>query len=245
MPNIDAGSPAVALLDASIGETPAERNVRRELDAPVAVYKVSEGNFPPAASAEAFEFDAAVVSGSQTSVYDDEEWIEGTEAWTSEAIRIGLPVLGLCWGHQLIAQAVGGDVDPMGRYELGYATVEVLEDGSDDPLFGGIGSSFTAFETHSDEVTRLPAEATILAESERSLQAFRVSNAWGVQFHPEYDLQTARWVTENKRGAIEDEVLDAIFETITPERHTETAEAARVFDTFVAFVARLQAGAVQ
>jgi GMP synthase (glutamine-hydrolysing) len=133
----------------------------------------------------------------------------------------------------------------MGRYELGYATVEVLEDGSDDPLFGGIGSSFTAFETHSDEVTRLPAEATILAESERSLQAFRVSNAWGVQFHPEYDLQTARWVTENKRGAIEDEVLDAIFETITPERHTETAEAARVFDTFVAFVARLQAGAVQ
>jgi GMP synthase (glutamine-hydrolysing) len=227
----------VALLDASIGDTPAERNVRRELDAPVTAYKPSEGEFPPRVG-EGVPFDAAVISGSQTAVYDADEWITTTETWVREAVEAGLPVLGLCWGHQLLARAVGGDVDPMGGYELGYATVDLLDDGTDDPLFEGVGPSFVAFETHSDEVTRLPATASVLAETDRALQAFRVGNAWGVQFHPEYDLDTARWVTENKRGHLDDATVDAVLGSITPTRHAETADARRVFDNFLAFVRR-------
>ena len=234
---------SVAFLDASLGDTPAERNVRREFDAAVTAFKLSEGELPPAVG-EGFPFDAAVISGSQTSVYDDDEWIATTEAWTRDAVEAGLPVLGICWGHQLLARAVGGDVDPMGGYELGYATVELLPDGEDDPLFDGVGRSFVAFETHSDEVTRLPGLAEVLAETDRALQAFRVRNAWGVQFHPEYDLDTARWVTEAKRGSLDDTTVDAVLETITPERHAETADAKRVFDTFLA-VARRQRAATR
>jgi GMP synthase (glutamine-hydrolysing) len=227
-----------ALLDASVGDTPADRNFRRELDADVRAYKVSEGEFPPRVDGDEFGFDAVVVSGSQTSVYDDEPWIGATEAWVREAVDAGVPLLGVCWGHQLVAQAVGGDVDPMGTYELGYETIELLPGAEDDPLFDGVSGSFVAFETHSDEVTRLPAEASVLAETDRSLQAFRVGNAWGVQFHPEYDLDTARWVTENKRGWLADATVDAVLESITPERHATTADATRVFDDFLAFAAR-------
>jgi GMP synthase (glutamine-hydrolysing) len=221
----------VALLDASLGDTPAAANFQRTLDADVTVYKVSEGTFPPSPTAKDRPYDAVVVSGSQTAVYDDHDWIDRTEAWVRDAVDAGLPVLGVCWGHQLLAQALGGTADPMGEYELGYEPIDRLED---DPLFDGVPGSFVAFETHSDEVTELPGDATLLAENDRSLQAFRVRNAWGVQFHPEYDLDTARWVTENKRGDVDNDRVDAILADVTPERHAEAADARRVLDNFVA-----------
>jgi GMP synthase (glutamine-hydrolysing) len=233
----------VALLDASVGDTPAERNVRRELDVEVRAYKVSEGSFPPSPAAAVDAFDAVVVSGSQTAVYDDDPWIAETEAWVRAVVDRGLPLLGICWGHQLLARATGGDVDPMGGYELGYVDVDLLVPAEDDPLFAGVDDPFVAFETHSDEVTRLPGAATPLAETGRALQAFRIANAWGVQFHPEYDLDTARWVTENKRGHLTDDRVDAILRTVTPERHAETAAAKRVFANFLAFVAERRARA--
>ena len=65
----------IAVLDASVGDTPAERNLRRELDAEVHVFKLSEGVFPPMVSATDWRYDGVAVSGSQTSVYDDHDWI--------------------------------------------------------------------------------------------------------------------------------------------------------------------------
>jgi GMP synthase (glutamine-hydrolysing) len=126
----------------------------------------------------------------------------------------------------------------MGEYELGYESIDRLDD---DPLFDGVPGSFVAFETHSDEVTELPGEATLLAENDRSLQAFRVQNAWGVQFHPEYDLETARWVTEGKRGDVDNDRVAAILADVTPERHAAAADARRVLDNFVALAGTLVA----
>jgi len=229
--NIDTGESRVALLDASVGDTPAERNFRRELDADVETFKVSEGDLPPSVeAAESWPFDAAVISGSQTAVYDEHAWIETVESWTRDAVAAGVPILGVCWGHQLLAQAMGGAVDPMGRYELGYREVDRI---ADDSLFSGIDETFLAFETHSDEITRLPGEATILAENDRSIQAFRIENAWGVQFHPEYDQETARWVTENKRGEVADDELERVLAGITDESAARAREAKRVFENFL------------
>jgi GMP synthase (glutamine-hydrolysing) len=219
-----------------VGDTPAESNFRRELDAAVTTFEVSERDLPPSIeTVAAWPFDAAVISGSQTSVYDDEPWIETVTSWTSEAVAAGVPVLGVCWGHQLLAQAVGGFVDPMGRYELGYREIERV---GEDPLFSGIDETFLAFETHSDEVTRLPGDATILAENDRSIQAFRIENAWGVQFHPEYDRQTARWVTENKRGEVDDAELEAVLDGITQDNAERAREATLVFENFLDVAAR-------
>ncbi|MFB6150385.1 MAG: type 1 glutamine amidotransferase [Haloarculaceae archaeon] len=220
----------IALLDASVGDTPAERNFRRELDAEVDAYKLSEGAFPPSVSATDWRYDGVVVSGSQTSVYDDRDWIHEATEWFRRAHAADVPTLGVCWGHQFVAQALGGRVVDMGEYELGYRAVERV---GEDPLFEGVPERFTSFETHSDRVAELPAGATTLARNDVGVQAFRVRSAWGVQFHPEYDRETAEWVTEGKD--LPDQRIRGVLDGITDEAVAEAAAARRAFDNFVTF----------
>lgn len=225
----------IAVLDASIGDTPAERNLRRELAAEVDVYKLSEGVFPPAISANDWRYDGVVVSGSQTSVYDDHEWIHEATEWIRRTHAGDVPILGICWGHQFLAQALGGRVVDMGEYELGYREVSRV---GQDPLFDGLSEQFTSFETHSDRIAELPAGATTLARNDVGVQAFRVGSAWGVQFHPEYDAQTAEWVIEDKD--LPDDRTQLLLEEITEETVAMAKDAKQVFENFTDFVATHQ-----
>jgi len=225
----------IAIVDASIGETPAERNLTRELDGShvtTTTYPVSEGRFPPSAAGDAWRYDGVVISGSQTSVYDDESWIHELTAWARDAHRADVPMLGICWGHQFLAQALGGRVVDMGEYELGYRVVDRV---GDDPLFADVSASFTAFQTHSDRVAELPSGAVELARNDYGVQAFRLGSSYGVQFHPEYDRDTAEWVIGNKDLA--EDRLAAVRGTITDETVAAAEEATRVFDNFLAVVA--------
>ncbi len=222
----------IAIVDASIGDTPAERNLTREIDAETTVYKASEGQIPPSATSEARGYDGVIVSGSQTSVYDDRDWIHALTSWVREAHRVGVPILGVCWGHQFLAQALGGRVVDAGEHELGYRTVNQIKE---DPLFSGVTDSFTAFESHSDRVVRLPDGAVELAHNDAGLQAFRLGSTYGVQFHPEYDRRTAEWVVGNKH--LSKERLEAVQATITDDTVAAAHEATRVFDNFRALVA--------
>jgi len=222
----------IAVLDASVGDTPAERNLRRELDAEVDLYKLSDGVFPPAVSTREWRYDGVVISGSQTSVYDDHDWIHEATEWVRRAFRADVPMLGICWGHQFLAQALGGRVVDMGEYELGYREISRI---GEDPLLAGLPETFPSFETHSDRVAELPPGASTLARNGMGLQAFRVGTAWGVQFHPEYDRQTAEWVIESKD--LPEARLDRYLDGITEQAVTAAAEAKRIFDNFVAFVA--------
>jgi GMP synthase (glutamine-hydrolysing) len=225
----------IAVLDASIGDTPAERNLRRELDAEVDVFKLSEGVFPPAVSARDWRYDGVVVSGSQTSVYDDHDWIHEATEWVRRAHAADVPILGICWGHQFLAQALGGRIVDMGEYELGYREVDRV---GEDPLFEGVPERFTSFETHSDRVAELPPGAKTLARNDVGLQAFRVGCAWGVQFHPEYDRQTAEWVIEGK--GLPDDRTELLLDRVTEETAAAAETATRVFDNFVEFAATHQ-----
>ncbi|WP_144903212.1 type 1 glutamine amidotransferase [Halobellus captivus] len=229
--------PHIALFDASVGDTPAERNLRREIDASVTTFKVSESEFPEWPRADgSWSYDGVVLSGSQTSVYDRESWMGTLDELVRDLHELGVPMLGICWGHQFLAQALGGCVDDMGEYELGYQTVERYDD---SPLFVSMPGEFVAFETHSDEVVRLPPGAVELAGNETSCQAFSLGPTFGVQFHPEYDLETVRSVVEGKRDeGLDDDRIDAVLAEATPERHAETADATRVFDNFVAGIER-------
>ena len=187
--------PRLAVIDASVGDTPAESNLDRELDAATDVFKVSDGRFPPSVSTTSWEYDGIVISGSQTSVYDDRDWIHELTEWFRRAHAADVPTLGICWGHQFIAQTLGGRVVDTGEYELGYETIERL---GEDPVFRDVPRRFTSFETHSDRVAELPAGATTLARNRFGVQAFRLASAYGVQFHPEYDRETAEWVVRQK-----------------------------------------------
>jgi GMP synthase (glutamine-hydrolysing) len=221
----------LVLLDASLGETPAERNIRREFDTEIDAYKLSEGQFPPAVSTSDWQYGGVVVSGSQTSVYDDFDWIHEATEWIRRAHAAGVPILGICWGHQFLAQALGGRVVDMGDHELGYRTVNRV---GEDPLFEGVAQEFVSFETHSDRVAELPPGARTLARNDYGLQGFRLGSAWGVQFHPEYDRETAEWVVRGKD--LSDDRTAAVLDVITDEAVSEAEATKRLFENFLAVV---------
>jgi len=214
-----------ALLDASVGETPVRRNFRRELSGDLTVFEVSEGELPP--DPEAFSFDGAIISGSQCSAYDDRAWIAAVEDWARTAHEAGIPMLGVCWGHQLLAEALGGRVEGMDERELGYRTVRRA---GASQLFNGVSRTFTAFETHTDAVVELPEDARVTARNDATLQGFQLGRTYGVQFHPEYDLEAARWVIEGKD--IPEEQKQAALETVTEDNHAAAEQARLVFENF-------------
>jgi GMP synthase (glutamine-hydrolysing) len=145
---------------------------------------------------------AAVVTGSSAMVSAREPWSERTAAWLREVALAGVPVLGICYGHQLLAHALGGRVapNPRGR-EIGTVDVELLAAARADPLLSGLPVRFPAQATHVESVLELPAGATLLASScGDPHQAFRVgAHAWGVQFHPEFDADVIRAYLEARR----------------------------------------------
>lgn len=237
----------VALLDASLGTPHARRNFTRELatrlDATLTVFEANEGELPPpvadASTARASDagmpapFDAVVISGSQSSVYHDESWIANLATWTRGAIAADLPILGVCWGHQMLAEVLGGTVEG-GDYELGYTQIRQT---TSDPLFDDVPDPFTAFATHSDHVVTLPEGATVLAENDVGVQSFRHGRVWTTQFHPEYDLRTAEAMIDSKDLPARD--IQRALDTCTPENVRAARTTKRIFRNFERLVSSL------
>ena len=138
--------------------------------------------------------DAVVISGSSAMVTDLSEWIALTQGWLMDAIKRGIPVLGICFGHQLLAQALGGHVaDNPDGVEVGTVDVMPTDAAATDVLFSGLGN-FQAQASHRQAVLQLPAGARVLAKTAMdSYHAFRFADCcWGVQFHPEFDAEIVR-----------------------------------------------------
>ncbi|WP_255151597.1 type 1 glutamine amidotransferase [Halorarius halobius] len=215
--------PRLALVNASHAAQNTRRNFRRELDADLVEFHVVDEQYP-----EGFDYDGFVVTGSRSSVYWDEPWYEPTTEWVREAIDRGLPALGICFGHQLLADVLGGTVEDMGEYELGYRTVEQV---GADPVFDGVGEEFLVFTTHSDAVTELPPGAELIAENDYGVHGFRKGGVVGVQAHPEYDQRTAEAVTRGKD--LPDERIEAVCADITDESYAAACESKQVFENFL------------
>lgn len=166
----------------------------------LAVVDVRDERPPDPASAAAF-----VITGSAANVPTREPWMLRTEAWLRDAVRAGAPTFGICFGHQILAQALGGEVqrNPRGR-EIGTVHIERL---ADDPLFEGIPERFEANATHVDSVVRLPPDAVVLARSSLDdRQAVRFGpRCYGVQFHPEIDAWIMRGYIEARREILTSE----------------------------------------
>ncbi|MFC7074904.1 type 1 glutamine amidotransferase [Haloarcula halophila] len=224
----------IALLNAAHDGTANRRNFRRELDADLVEYDVTERELP-----EDFAFDGCLVTGSRASVYWDEPWIADLESWVGSAIDRGLPFLGVCFGHQLLAHTLGGRVEPMDDYEIGYRTVE--HDGENE-LLDGVSDSFTVFTTHSDHVAQLPPGAEQFAENDYGVHGFRKGHVFSVQFHPEYDTQTAETVTSGK-DELADERVQRVIDGITEENYRAACEAKQLFENFTEYVRTVQSDA--
>lgn len=221
-------SPRIALLNAAHDGSDNRRNFRRELDADLVEYDVVERDLP-----ESFAFDGCVLTGSRASVYWEEPWIADLREWVGEAVGRGVPFLGVCFGHQLLADALGGTVEAMDDYEIGYRTV--THDG-ESPLLDGVSEEFTAFTTHSDRVTELPPGAEQFAENDYGVHGFRAGDVFAVQFHPEYDPETAEMVTRSKDDHLSEERIEQVLDGVTEENHRAACEAKRLFENFTDYV---------
>jgi GMP synthase (glutamine-hydrolysing) len=223
----------IALLNASYEPAETRRNFRREVDADLVEYHTPSGEIP-----ETFGFDACLVTGSRASVYWDEPWIDGLESWVGGAIERGMPTLGVCFGHQLVATVLGGEVADMGEYELGYRTVRRR---AETTLLAGTDRELTAFTTHSDHVSRLPPGATLLAANDYGVQGFREGDAFGVQFHPEYDMATAEQIARKYLGDqrdIETAQAERVLAEIDAETYGDACSTKQLFDNFTRYVRR-------
>lgn len=113
--------------------------------------------------------------------------VDATRDVLREALRLELPILGICLGAELLAEAAGGVTGPC-RPEWGYREVSLVAAGRGDELLGHLPARFDVFQAH-EYCFELPPDAIALAHSPDSLQAFRIGdNAWGIQFHPEPTL---------------------------------------------------------
>ena len=165
---------------------------------------------------------AVVITGASTMVTDGEAWIGESTRWLAAVVTVGLPVLGICFGHQLLAHALGGEVadNPHG-IEVGTVLTRLTEAARHDPLFSMWGREEAVQASHRQSVLTLPSAAVRLASSDKDLNhAFRIGeHAWGAQFHPEFNRRIACAYTDYYRsdlpaqGDDADALIAAIRET--------------------------------
>lgn len=145
---------------------------------------------------------AVLVTGSPSSVLERRPWMVETGAYLLKAAEKAVPVLGVCFGHQLLADALGAPLqkNPRGR-EFGAINVELTAEGQRHPLFRGLPAKPTFQSTHEDEVVAVPEGATLLAGNAFSaVQAFQMgAHLIGVQFHPELWLDPVKSIAEERR----------------------------------------------
>jgi GMP synthase (glutamine-hydrolysing) len=124
---------------------------------------------------------------------DSVAWMPVERRLIEEALAVEMPVLGLCFGSQLLASVAGAEVGKSGSPEVGWYSVEMTEEAASDPLMSVLGPQPEVIQYHYDTF-KWPAsneEVTILGTANGMNQAFRVGkNAWGTQFHIELNLPT-------------------------------------------------------
>lgn len=153
---------------------------------------------------------AVLVTGSPAMVSHRHEWSERAADWIAATHEAGLPMLGVCFGHQLMAHALGGVVgpNPHGR-RMGSFAVEILD--RDDALLGSFapGAHFQA--THVEAVLEPPKGARVIsrAEGDPNHALYFGNRSWGLQFHPEFDVEIMDCYIRSRRSVLSGEGIYA------------------------------------
>ena len=161
-----------------------------------AAYSVVDMEFPKSAHSA----DCWVITGSRHGVYENLPFIEPLKALVRDIYNLKIPLVGVCFGHQVIAQALGGQVE---KYSGGWSV------GATDYEFEGQTVSLNAW--HQDQVVALPADARVLGSSPFCKYAFLGygENVFTVQAHPEFDSRFINGLIDTRgRGLVPDDLLE-------------------------------------
>lgn len=180
------------ILDAYLDDLGGARNLVPRLEgAPHRIVRVARGEAVPD-SAEPFT--GILVTGSAASLLDPPPWVDAATGLVRDALRRSTPYLGLCFGHQLLAHAAGGEGAVVRSTPAEFGWVEI-EQASPHPLLAGLPERFLAFESHRDEVRgEVPGLVNFARSADCAVQAIQVpgERQFGVQFHPEMSLEEIR-----------------------------------------------------
>ena len=192
-------------------------------------------------------YDALMVMGGPMDVWQEDAhpWLRPEKAAIREAVQErGLPYFGLCLGHQLLGDALGGTVGPMETPEVGILEVMLTEEGKADPLFEGIAPTSRALQWHGAAVMEAPPGAVVLASSPLCpIQAIRVGQAaYGIQYHveltpttvgewgcvPAYEASLETVMGAGALGRLDQEAADHMT--------AFNADAKRLYENFITIV---------
>lgn len=148
---------------------------------------------------------AIIITGSHAMVTAQDSWSVLLAGWLRNVRTTRLPVLGICYGHQLLAAAFGGTVGyHPGGEEIGTVKIELTAAGKQDALLGVLPDWFSAHVAHAQSVLKLPADAKLLAKNDfEPHHAYVIDDhIWGVQFHPEFNAGIIRSYIKTERDAL-------------------------------------------
>jgi GMP synthase (glutamine-hydrolysing) len=188
-------------------------------------------------------YHGAIMTGSPAFVGDGERWMFYGQALLEHLLRVDMPLLAVCFGHQLLGKTLGSEVGTNRRgREMG--TVEVsLGDVTGDPLFSALPARFPAQCTHRDVIRNASARLRVLGTAPHDqchvVRAGPV--AWGVQFHPEFDDVVMRLYLEARRDVLDTELGAGAYER-RAHAVKETPEAASILPRFAALCATRAGG---
>jgi GMP synthase (glutamine-hydrolysing) len=178
------------------------------------------------------DYDAIVILGGPMAVYDDLSYLQNEQELIRNAIRSDTPLMGVCLGSQLIAQAAGGRVYKAKKTEIGWRDVYLTPASSNDVFQGITEKTIRVFQWHGDTY-ELPTNAKILAYSDLYPQAFRIGSAVGIQFHLEVDPPMIReWMKEYNTALVAENIGQELIEPTLRDFEQLAARCKQVYNNF-------------
>ncbi len=166
-----------------------------------------------------------LIMGGPMSVNDADSWVEDELHFVETVLSCGIPVLGICFGAQLLAKVLGASVAPGTNSEIGMVPVSLTESGRTDPVFGSMPRTFPVFQWHGEGMTLPPGGTHLAASEDFSVQAFKMNNrVYGLLFHLELEEDGVRALCREcpqdvQRSGLSPEMIQAQSLPHLPELH--------------------------
>lgn len=147
----------------------------------VDIYKVCEGDFPENLD----NYSGSIITGSSSNIYDPKPWIREVSRITDRLLNRETPILGVCFGYQLLGIKLGGRLRKQYPRVFSLKRTELTPNGREDLLFDGIDDNFYVLESYGNDLIEIPSSAYPLTYNGDTYSSYKAGNIYGLRFHAE------------------------------------------------------------